>query len=239
MKSFNRLRCLNRAVFDLIDEINLKNAIVADIATDHGYLAELISRNEKVLKVYATDISRKCLEKADELKKRCNLKKIETRLGDGLDPIDCVDLVVVAGIGGYEIIRMIDVQNIKSDGERKCNYFILQPTKNVVELRSYLIDKKFEIIRDYIVYSGGKFYPIIIVDLSKKSVIDKSMFNLHFGKSNNVKNCDFVRYLKMRIEELKFVKKLKREDFENSNDLKTKLKIYELAKKLINESEGE
>ena len=112
MKSFNRIRCLNNVVTDVISEYNIKDIVVADIATDHGYLAELLSRNHCIKKVYATDISQKCLDKTNELISRCNLKKIETRLGDGLNAVDHADISILAGIGGYEIIKIISNQNI-------------------------------------------------------------------------------------------------------------------------------
>jgi tRNA (adenine22-N1)-methyltransferase len=149
---------------DLIDGKTLDNVVVADIATDHGYLAELLSRHKKVSKVIATDISQACLDKANELKLRCKLDKIETRLGDGLNPIKKADIVVMAGIGGYEIIKILTNQNRQDNGENKCNLFVLQPSKNAAELRRFLIQKNVGILSDFIEFSSGKFYPIIVAD---------------------------------------------------------------------------
>lgn len=122
MKSFNRIKVLSQTVTEFLEEKQLKNAIVADVATDHGYLSELLSRNENISKIIATDISEKCLSKANELIKQNNLSKIETKLGDGLEPISQVDLCVLAGIGGYEIIKILSNQNITIKGENKCNF---------------------------------------------------------------------------------------------------------------------
>ena len=36
-----------------------------------------------------------------------------------MEPIDSVDIAVVAGIGGYEIINMLSNQNITKNGEKK------------------------------------------------------------------------------------------------------------------------
>ena len=175
MKSFNRIRCLNEVASKLIKERNLKDVIVADIATDHGYLAEQLSRNPFVKKVYATDISQNCLDKTNELISKFNLEKIETKLGDGLSVIDQVDIVVIAGVGGYEIIKMLSNQNITKNNEKKCSLFILQPSRNEMELRRFLIDENIEISHDYIVKSGGRFYPIIVADLNKKNTVEKSL----------------------------------------------------------------
>ena len=73
MKSFNRIRRLNQTVDLIIKQYNLDDVVVADIATDHGYLAELLSRNNKISKVIASDISQNCLDKTNELVQRYNL----------------------------------------------------------------------------------------------------------------------------------------------------------------------
>ncbi len=239
MKSFNRIRQLNRVICDIIDKFELNNAVVADIATDHGYLAEQISRNEKVSRVIATDISEKCLEKTNQLKKDFNLNKVQTKLGDGLDPIEVADLIAIAGVGGYEIIKMLDTQNMQKNGENKCDIFVLQPSKNAVDLRLYLIEKNIKIELDFVCFSGGKFYPIIVANLTKKNDTDHSIFNLYFGRDNCLENADFLRFLEATVVELKFVENLDKESIKNSNDLKTKFGILNLAKNLLKKSKGD
>lgn len=239
MKSFNRIRRLNQVAGDVIEKYGFQKAIVADIATDHGYLAELLSRNESVSKVFATDISQRCLDKTNELKQRCKLDKIETRLGDGLEPIDYADLTVLAGIGGYEIIKILSQQNALKNGENKCNLFVFQPSKNAVELRLYLIDNNIKIVSDFIVFSSGRFYPIIIADLLQKNDTEKTLFNLHFGRDNSVNNVDFLRFLNRQIEDLKFLENMSNSAINSGYDLKTKFDILQLAKNLINKSKGD
>lgn len=239
MKSFNRLRQLNNVVCKTIDDFGMKDVVVADIATDHGYLAELLSRNEKISKVIATDISEKCLNKTRELVERCELQKIETKLGDGLIPIDSVDLCVLAGIGGYEIIRILKTQNYNVLGGNKCDIFVLQPSKNAEDLRCFLIDVNIKIISDFVVFSGGKFYPIIVINLFEKNDTEKSIFNIYFGRDNKLENADFIRFLEEQIKEYLFLEKIDKLDIENSNDLKTKYEIFKLAKELLNKSKGE
>lgn len=234
MKSFNRIKKLNQVVVDLIDEKTLDDVVVADIATDHGYLAELLSRNEKIKKVIATDISQACLDKVIDLKSRCKLDKIETILGDGLEPIDKVDVAVMAGIGGYEIIKILNNQNKLNDCENKCNLFVFQPSKNVAELRRYLIKIKVGLIRDFIVMSGKKFYPIIVASFVDGDVLEDTLFNVYFGRDNVVENKDFLMYLCYVIEEYKFLENLTNDDILKSDELITKFNIYNLAKELYN-----
>lgn len=239
MKSFNRIRCLNNVVSEIIDEYKLEDAVVADIATDHGYLAELLSRNEKINKVIATDISQKCLNKTNELKNRFNLEKIETKLGDGLKPIEKVDIAVMAGIGGYEIIKILSNQNITKNNDKKCSIFVLQPTKNFVEVRKFLMDRNVQIFKDFIIKSGGKFYPIICVNFDVFEQMEESVFNIYFGKTNSTKNAEFLEFLMCEKNKLSFLNNIDKNEIENSDDLKTKFQILELAENLIKNSKGE
>lgn len=233
MKSFNRLRQLNRVVSELLKSKKMQNVVVADIATDHGYLAELLSRNDEISCVYATDISQKCLDKTNELIKKCGLNKIKTRLGDGLEPIEKADISILAGIGGYEIINILSNQNITKTGKKKCTNFVLQPSKNEVELRRFLIEKNYEIEKDFIVKSGGKFYPIIVVDITKNCTVDKSIFNLYFGSTNDIENQDFLDYLFSIVVDYKFLEDLDEDYIKNNEELKLKFEIVSLANSLI------
>ena len=238
MKSFNRIRALNKVVCDLIDSENLEGIVVADIATDHGYLSEQLSRNGKISKIIATDISQKCLDKTNELKKKFGLDKIETKLGDGLEPIDSAKIVVIAGVGGYEIIKMISNQNITKNGKKKCSIFVLQPSKNVVDVRLWLIKNDYKILLDKIVKSGGKFYPIIVVDLEKKCDTEPTIFNVYFGKNNSTENRDFYEFLLDTKTRFEFTQEQEFES-DSSETIKTKKQIYNLASELIKKYKGE
>lgn len=239
MKSFNRIKRLVQTINDFIDEKKLNDVIVADIGADHGYLAEILARNDKISKVYATDISQKCLNKTEELIKNNNLSKIETRLGDGLKPINEADIVVIAGIGGYEIINMISNQNITKNNELKSRFFVLEPSKNTVELREFLFENKYAILKDFIVESAGRFYSIIVVDVCEKQEIDNNIFNTYFGRDNDVENPEFLGFLKFQIELFDFLNGLSKDQIEADEKTKMKYEIYMLSKKILNEKQGD
>ena len=239
MKSFNRIRRLTEVVGDFIDNNGLDNITIADIGADHGYLAELLSRNDKIKKVIATDISKKCLEKTEKLIKDFNLDKVEARLGDGLEPIDMVDIAVVAGLGGYEIINMLSNQNITKNGEKKSKIFVFEPSKNTVELRQFLIENNIEILRDFIIESGGRFYSIIVCDLEETNTVEKNLFNLYFGRDNDASNADFIGFLKFQMELYSFLKTLSKEQIESDENTKIKYEIFMLANKILKEKQGD
>ena len=86
------------------------------------------------------------MSKLEKLVKKCNLQKIETFVGDGLEPVKNADVSVIAGIGGWEIIKILTTQNRqnidKKHHQNKCDYFVLQPAQNVNELRLWLFENK-------------------------------------------------------------------------------------------------
>lgn len=233
MKTEKRIEQLAVAVYETLKNID-RNVVVADIATDHGYLAEKISHFENVDKVIATDISEKSLNKLVKLKKEKGLDKILTIVGDGLNPIERVDLAVIAGIGGFEIINILRYQNVTEIiGEPKCRYFVLQPAQNIVELRKFLFENKYKILSDSIVQDGKQFYPIVCIDVMSKQKNKCNTQNLWIGTHPNFEDKDFVSFLYERLETLKFVDDLPQKRFKNDENLRQKRKLKKIIAKMI------
>ena len=228
MKTFKRIRKLQEAVRFAC---NKDDVVVADIATDHGYLAEALSKQNWVSKIIATDISKKCLSKLERLIERCDLKKIETRLGDGLEPIEKVDIAAIAGVGGFEIIKMLERQNSSSNGN-KCDLFVLQPAQNMLELREWVFDHKIKVVKDYVIEDADRFYPILIVDVSREEINEKSIKNLWIGRDAESEVEDYKLFLKDQLEYLKFLEELSQERIMQDKVLQDK---YELKKLIENE----
>ena len=230
MKTVKRIKKLCEAVNVCS---NGKNLTVCDIATDHGYLAEELSKQDNVNQVIATDISEKCLNKLVDLIKLHNLKKIETIVGDGLLPIKKADVAVVAGVGGWEIIKMLKNQNVNFDGTTKCNLFVLQPAQNVIELRKWLFENEIFIIKDYIIEDAGRFYPIIIVDISKKQSNEMSIYNLWLGRDNKVQDKDFALFLQDTLNFLEFLNIIPYDRIESDEVLFDKFKLKQIIEMLL------
>lgn len=231
MKTYKRIAKLNEAVKFLSGLIN-KPLRVADIATDHGYLAECLSKEEFVFEVLATDISKNSLSKLEKLIKLKKLQKIKTAVGDGLEPIDSADISVIAGIGGHEIIKIIKNQNENHNGDMKCRYFVLQPAQNVLELREWLFNNKIMVLKDYIIEDAERFYPIIIIDLCKKQKNKKNIYNLWLGRDNKDDE-DFILFIKELYVSLGFVKNIKKTRIRKDKVLYQKYKLYRIIEKLL------
>lgn len=168
-----------------------KNSIIADIGTDHAYIPIFLYKNNIIKKAIACDISKGSLEKAKLNILKYNLGQyIETRLGNGLEKVsleDNVDTIIMAGMGG---MLMIDI--LKNDMEiaKASKTLILQPQKDIVEVRKFLHKNEFQIQDEEMIIDEGKFYNIIIAKKGVQSFTEKEYM---FGKANIEKKCDILK----------------------------------------------
>ena len=199
--------------------------IICDVGTDHGYLACMLAKNIPN-KIIATDISVPSLKKAEILAGLYNVQ-VDCRVGDGLTTAPETTLACMCGIGGVEIAEII----------KKANYagkMILQPVPTSHDLRYFLVKNGYNVIKDYVIEDGKKFYFILVVDGLKSTKYTKD--EMLFGK-DNIKNItpDFIKYLKNQKNKLKFL-----ENFDittlnehSKKDIKKKLDYYNRINKLL------
>lgn len=232
MKTYKRIEKLRQAV-DFVSVNFDKSVIVADIGTDHGYLAETLSKSEKYSEILATDISEKSLNKLKNLIKSRQLQKIKMFVGDGLKPIKNADIAVIAGVGGHEIIKILESQNIDEKGNAKCNIFVLQPAQNEVQLREWIFKNHIKLIKDYVIFDAERFYPIIIVDISKKQRNKMNTYNLWVGRDNSLDDEDFVLFLNNLKTSLLFVDGISKSRAKKDKILYHKYKLKRIVEKLL------
>ena len=119
-----------------------KCAVLADVGCDHGYCAQYALESGLAQKVYITDISEKCLEKAISLlQKEIDEGRCIPLVGDGLSVLPEPAAVLIAGMGGEEIIKILTGQLPP--------IFLLQPMKNSEKLRRFLLERGANITLDY------------------------------------------------------------------------------------------
>lgn len=139
------------AVFSIVP----KARAIADIGTDHGYLAvELINRNRADF-VIAGDIHKGPLASARAYVESCNLQgRIDCRLGDGLKVTKRGELTgaICCGMGGFLIRDIVDA------GPEPLEFYVLQPQNGQKELRQYMVQKGYIIVLEVIVEDNGKLY---------------------------------------------------------------------------------
>jgi len=174
---------------------------IADIGCDHGYVsAELILSN-KCDKVIATDISGRSLDKAIRFCDSLNINSyISFREGDGFKVIykdDKVKQAVISGMGGMEIIHILESNPFKLKN------FVLQPMRDTIKLREYLIENKYKIVKDYLVFDDGIFYNVIKVTKGRTNL---KPLEVYFGKDNFESNTEiFKEYLLSEKQKLTLI----------------------------------
>ena len=127
----------------------------ADVGCDHGYCARHVLKSGKCGNVLITDISAKCLAKAEKLlAEYIEAGRCRAVCCDGLKgvPTD-TEQVLIAGMGGEEIIKILSESFIPQK-------FILQPMKNADKLRKFLLDNGCKLTYDGI-FKDEKFYFVI------------------------------------------------------------------------------
>ena len=120
------------------------------------------------------------------------LDKILLKVGDGFKILNKgeAQIVVIAGMGGNEIIKILE-----ENTDKTFDKFIFQPMQNTINLREYLIKHNYEIIKDFIVKDRKKFYNTIVARFStNKQNLSKKQ--IEFGLTNlDLKGNDFIEYL--------------------------------------------
>jgi len=154
--------------------------------------------------IIASDINEKplAITKKNIIKYDC-VNKIELRLGSGLKVLEYneVDVIIIAGMGGILISEMIDeAHDILTDQ----NILILQPMQAQKELREYLIQSGFEIIKDLLVKEDNRIYEIIVAKEGKHIVKDEIYYEIGFHLEMNPKllAIEFLKKKKVSVNKI-------------------------------------
>lgn len=179
--------------------------VIADIGADHGHLEYLLLKAEPNIRIIATDISSKSLQKTRVLMEKIGrAESVKTRLGEGLEVVESgeVDVTVIAGIGGMEIINILTRDEYRTNG----GVFVIQPVQKSLEVRKYLISHNFFIENDVSVFEKGKYYDTMLVSHRPQLNQNLSKSELFFGKDNvcnpNMEFIERIVRMKSRLEKI-------------------------------------
>ena len=149
----------------------VKGSRVVDVGTDHAYLPIYLLKSGKVRSAAATDINEGPLERARINAEAYSLgDSIDFYLTDGLSGVPLTDVtdIVICGMGGELIARIIDDPRLKNAESGHSPRLILQPMSAVAELRQYLAKNGFEITDGGTAQAAGKLYQCIVCRFCKK-----------------------------------------------------------------------
>lgn len=139
-----------------------QGARLADVGTDHGYLPVWLALRGRIAFAIASDLRKGPLERAKETGRIYGAEHIDYRLGNGLAGIcpEEADVIVIAGMGGENIVSILEAAPWTADG---AHTLLLAPHTKAEELRRFLMENRYEILREELVYDRGTIYPIMEV----------------------------------------------------------------------------
>ena len=193
-----------------------------DIGCDHALLDIYLVKNNVLNKVLVSDVHEGALNAGiSNIKKEKLEKKIETRLGNGLEVLtdkDDIDTVLISGMGTTTILDILHNDYLKN-----INKLIIQSNNDHTELRTEVVKLGYKIINEEYLVDMGKNYIIIVFEkgsakYSKNElrygpilINDKKYLNFELNNCIKIKN--FIPtnklILKYRLnKEIRLLKKL-------------------------------
>ena len=130
---------------------------LADIGTDHAYLPVFLVENDIIPSAVASDVKIGPMENARKTIVKSGLQdKVVPVLSDGLKeiPHSFTDFCM-AGMGGELIAGILEESPwVQKEG----NHFVFQPQTHPEDLRRYLYDNGFEILKEDVVKDRTRYY---------------------------------------------------------------------------------
>ena len=154
MSGERRLSKRLQAVADLV-----RPGSVADVGTDHGYMAVYLLQKGIATDVTATDIHEGPLAAARATAAAQGLEgQIRFVLCDGLTGCAPADTVVIAGMGGETIAHILQNAPWTKSGA----HLILQPQSKQDVLTQWLHDNGYRILDARLVEDEGRLYTVFV-----------------------------------------------------------------------------
>ncbi|NLL57548.1 MAG: SAM-dependent methyltransferase [Firmicutes bacterium] len=151
-------------------------SVVADIGTDHAFLPVYLVQDKACPKVIAVEKSELNSRLAQETVNLFNVNhKVEVRVGDGLlalDEKDGVEIVVIAGLGGKTVCRMLIAAAGRLGSYKR---LVLQPMGDAALVRRWLAGHGFRFVREKLVQEKDHYYEVIAAEKGHQAV-DEPIF---------------------------------------------------------------
>ena len=163
-----------------------RGVTICDVGTDHAYLACYLAQNG-ARNVIASDVRDGPLEAARRTVKQQGVQNVTLVKSDGLEKIDFADDVVIAGMGGELIARIITGCRFLTEDTR----FILQPMTKAEILRRELYRSGFEIIEERTAAEGKRLYTVMLV----KYTGEKREMDELFCRIGKITDPDMLRHI--------------------------------------------
>lgn len=145
---------------------------LADIGTDHALLPiEAVARGNVLTALAIDNKFGPFIQARTNIKKYSVDNRVKAFMAEGLSKIDDeVDVVVISGMGGELIVRIL------SENEHKnVKRFILQANRDVPLVRRYMTSNGYAIIDEIILEEQNKTYEIVVFESGTMKLSDKEI----------------------------------------------------------------
>ncbi|MBQ9687065.1 MAG: SAM-dependent methyltransferase [Oscillospiraceae bacterium] len=167
---------------------------VIDVGTDHGYIPVALAQQGFGGKLYASDIHEAPLNTARKTAADAGVSdRISFQRCDGLTmcPPEEVDCIVIAGMGGDMIVKILD----EAEWCMQRRYqLVLQPMTKAEVVRYWLAYNEFTIEKECLVEDAGTLYQVIVARFGGQTILSDA--ELFIGKQTLHEDKDlFARFL--------------------------------------------
>lgn len=135
---------------------------VADVGTDHALLLAWLVAHGGASAGIGIDVHAGPLEQARRTLAAAGVSGVELRQGDGLAPLAPgeVDVVVLAGMGGARIVRLLEARR---EVVERLQALVLQPNTDWVLVRRWVMERGMTLAGEVMAEDRGKHYVVLDV----------------------------------------------------------------------------
>lgn len=198
-----------QAVVELVS----KGRKVADIGCDHAYLSIYMIEHNIADTVIALDVNAGPLERAkDNIVKKHMEQRIETRLSDGMKELKTgeVDTILLAGMGGGLMQRILSGnKEVLAEVEE----LVLQPQSEVRQVRVFLEQIGFQIVKENMVLEDGKYY--VMMKAERKQHVEPLRQEVFYRYGKDLlenRNLCLQRFLQKEEDKMQMIMKCLQEN---------------------------
>jgi len=154
---------------------------IADIGTDHGWLVLDLLERDIVRHAIAIDRAARPLANAAANLARLDRTRFELRRGDGLQPLSPreVETVVLAGLGGARIGRLLDAAPAVVATLAR---IVVQPERDWIAMRRWVAARGFALVDERLVADDGRFRLVCAIDPTRADDRPWTEADLAFGR---------------------------------------------------------
>lgn len=183
---------ISKRLIAISEFVNSDDKMIYDVGCDHALLDVYLANKYKKSSFYAFDISRKCIEKANENIIKYGLeKRIKTSVNDGLKKIKVNknSTLIISGMGGHTIISILENCDIT-----KFKKIIIQSNNDLEYIRRKITSMSFFIENEVAVFDKKHYVIISFIPGYKNYNSKEFAFGPELLK-NIDKNKEYFEYL--------------------------------------------